>query len=273
MSAFQANDESSILSARTKENRDPSDLYFLWYDEYMKMQKINRQKYKKDSSLKSKLEWTILALLILAVFFAIWSNLFTYGYYYVKCQDKPAEVFGNYYRIPYDKGYGIHPGSDYSNCSYSKPEGKTRDPSTKAGMIQAQNSEQPKANYDVYVPDGYTIIKPIVLSGGTKETSFAITTKSGTTFRVREMNKDSDFSYTNLCSKPAEENWSGTIVGNDDKGRTICRTNISKYVKNYIAGINIGRTAIMLQTSNGSEELLNSEVIAIFSSMKEYKAE
>jgi hypothetical protein len=30
MSAFQANDESSILSARTKENGDPRDLHFLY---------------------------------------------------------------------------------------------------------------------------------------------------------------------------------------------------------------------------------------------------
>ncbi len=232
---------------------------------------MNKQEHKKGNALKPKIEWAILALLILAIPLAIWSNLFAYEFYYFKCQDKPTEVFGNYYRIPYDKGYGIHPGSDYSHCSYSAPPGKIRDPSTKAGMIQAKNNEVPKADYDLYVPDGYKTSKLPALGTSGRETSFTVTTKSNIVFNVREINKDSDFSYTNLCSKPAEGNWNGTVIGKDDKGRAICRTNLNKYIKDYIVGLNIGRTGIMLQTPNGSEELLTSEATAIFNSMKPYK--
>lgn len=234
----------------------------------MKKQKTTRQKNKQGSTLKSKIEWAILIILILAVPLAIWSNLFAYGYYYLKCEDRPTEVYGKYYRIPYDKGYGIHPGSDYSNCSYSAPAGKVRDPSTKAGAAQATNSQEPKADYDLYTPDGYKISGLSASGANGAETGFTITTQSNVTFRVREMNKDSDFSYTNLCSKPADANWTGTIIGKDSKGRVICRTNLNKYIKDYIVGINIGRTGIMLQAPNNSEELLNAEATAIFSSMK-----
>jgi len=237
----------------------------------MKREKTNRQEQKRDNTLKSKIEWTILVLLILAIPLAIWTNLFVYEYYYFKCGDKPTEVFGNYYRIPYDQGYGIHPGSDYSNCSYSAPPDKIRDPSTKAGMAQARNDEEQKPDYDIYVPDGYTISGLPNSGASSRETSFTVSTKSNIDFRVREMNKDSNFSYTNLCSKPREGSWSGTPIGKDDKGRTICRTNPSKYIKDYIVGINIGRTGIMLQASNNSEEILDSEATAIFSSMKPYK--
>lgn len=239
----------------------------------MKRQKFGKQKNRQRNLLKSKIEWAILVILILLIPLAIWSNLFAYEYFFFKCQDKPTEVFGNYYRIPYDEGYGIHPGSDYSNCSYTAPPDKIRDPSTKAGMALTKKDELPKANYDLYIPDGYEFTQPSSHSQGNNEleTNFKVTTKTNIIFRVRELNKNSDFSYTNLCSKPPEGSWSGTVIGNDNKGRAICRTNLSKYIKDYIVGINIGRTAIMLQTPVGSEASLNSEAIAIFSSMKPYK--
>lgn len=236
----------------------------------MNNRKINKQGLKWKGTLKTKIEWTLLVVLVVAIPLAVWSNLFAYEYYYLKCQDRPTEVFGNYYRIPYDKGYGIHPGSDYSNCSWSTPAGKTRDPSTKAGMAQAKKEEPPKANYDLYTPDGYEFTKPSSHSQGYNEleTSFKVTTKDSIVFRVREVNKNSDFSYTSLCSKPAEGSWSGTIIGKDGEGRIICRTDPNKYIKDYIVSINIGRTAIMLQAPYGSEGQLKAEAIDVFNAMR-----
>lgn len=64
MSAFQANDESSILSARTKENRDPSDLYFLWYRVEWTQFLTLRAERADESSIKQRSERKI-SLLIL----------------------------------------------------------------------------------------------------------------------------------------------------------------------------------------------------------------
>lgn len=225
---------------------------------------------KRKGTLKAKVEWTVLIILVAAIAFAGWSNLFSYEYYYFKCQDRPTEVFGQYYRIPYDKGYGIHHGSDYSNCTYSAPAGKIRDPSTEAGAPKAAPEVQ--YDYDVYVPEGYKISRLATLDQGGGETSFTITTESGIDFYAREMSKDSDFSYTSLCSKPAEENWSGTIIGVDNRGENICRTNLSKYVDHYTVGINLGRTSIMLEAHTGTDGILNNEATQIFNSMKLYQS-
>ncbi len=231
---------------------------------------------KRGMTTKSKIEWVILILLVSLIPIAIWSNLFAYGYYYLKCEDKPLELAGKYYRIPGDEGYGIRPGSDYSNCSYGAPSGAQRDPSTKVGknIAKKQAEAAELARYTVYTPKGY-IITPITKTnyGDRVEANYTITTDSRIQFRVREMKKDSIFSYTNLCSKPAEGSWSGTVIGKDDKGREICRTNISKYIKDYIVGVNIGNTAIMLQTPNASAESLNAEVTAIFSAMEPHSGQ
>lgn len=214
--------------------------------------------------------------MMLLIPFAIWFNLFAYEYYYIKCEGQPLEVTGKYYKAPGDEGYGIHPGSDYSHCLYEGPAGVQRDPSTKIGaaVAQRQADEANKlrnlaSEYKIYVPDGYKM-SDITTSnlGDRMETTFTITTDSNRKYRVREMKKDSEFSYTNLCSKPAEGSWSGIVIGNDSKGREICRTDLSKYIKDYIVGINIENTAIMLQTPIGTDEVLNAEVTAIFSTLK-----
>lgn len=188
------------------------------------------------------------------------------------------ELEGKYYRIPGDKGYGIHHGSDYHICSYAQPPGYQRDPSTLAGAVQIREANQlykqehPLPNYTVYVPSGYKISEITTgEQGGQPETTFYLTTSTGIHFTVYELQKDGDFSYTNLCSKPAQVNWSGTIIGHDSAGREICKTNPSKYVTDYIVGVNIGNTGLMLETANNPNVDLNAQATAIFSSMKPYK--
>jgi hypothetical protein len=233
-------------------------------------------KNKKHKISKAKLEWGILIILVLSMVVAQVSGLYPYAYNYAKCDGAPLEVRGSYYRIPDDDIYGIHIGSDYSRCFDRTPEDLQRDPSTKIGAAiirnKADNEARLKrlaAEYDIYIPNGYKVsdIHTLEQSDGLV-TRFSVTTSTNNKFSVREMKKDDDFSYTNLCSRPASENWSGTIIGKDSKGREICKVNPSKYVKDYIVGINIGKTAIMLQAPNISEELLNAEATAIFSSME-----
>lgn len=242
------------------------------------LNKNKDKKNKKNKISKAKLEWITLVLLVLSMAVAQVSGFYPYVYYYAKCGDKPLEVRGSSYRIPYDNTYGIHMGSDYSRCFDELPKDLQRDPFSKAGaaMVKKQADEEDRlkrlaAEYEVYVSRGYEISKIYTSEQGDGlRTTFSITTDANHKFSVREMKKDSDFSYTNLCSKLAQENWSGTVIGKDNKGREICRTNISKYIKDYIVGINIGKTAIMLQAPNTSEELLNNEAAAIFSSMEPY---
>lgn len=232
---------------------------------------------KKIAITKPRLQWAILILLVASVITAQVSGLYPYAYSYAKCKGEPLEVRGAYYRTSYDENYGIHIGSDYSRCFGESTDGLQRDPSTKVAKViakrqsdEAERLKRLSAEYDIYVPNGYKI-SDINTSeqGDGLQTRFTITTDTNRKFTVREMKKDSDFSYTNLCSKPATPNWSGTIIGKDVKGRDICKTNISKYVTDYVVGINIEKTAIMLKTSNiSSEELLNAEAAAIFSSME-----
>lgn len=238
------------------------------------------RKIKNTITTKTKIEWAILIALVLLIPIGLWSNLFAYQYYYFKCEGQPLELDGAYYRVSGDKGYGIHPGSDYSKCMYDQPQGVQRDPSTKVGaaMVQRQIDEANRqrrmvAAYDIHAPKGYTITDIVTSERGDGlETQFSVTTKTDHIFRVREMKHDNDFSYTNLCTKPAEGSWSGTIIGQDDKGRDICRTDINQYVDDYIVGMNIGKTAIMLQApiDSAPEELLNAEAAAIFSAMESY---
>lgn len=235
------------------------------------MGKATKQKYSQSNSLKLKIEWIVLVILILIIPIAVWSNIFTYTYFFFKCEDRPVEVYGDYYRIPVDEGYGIHPGSDYSNCSWSAPPGKLRDPRVTARLARLENSKKPLIDYDLYVPAGYNISDIPNPRASSIGTTFTATTSSGTVFRISEMNKNSDFSYNSLCSKPADGSWSGTTIGKDNYGRSICRTNLNKYIKDYIVGIDIGRTSIMLQTSIGPEETLNTEATAIFNSLKPYQ--
>ncbi len=183
------------------------------------------------------------------------------------------EVAGKYYRIPGDKGYGIHPGSDYSNCSYAAPPGTQRDPSTKAGAGIAKRKADAAAKlrqHKIYIPKGYTVSNISTSNPGDGlETRFYVTTNTNHRFSVHEMKKGGIYDYTVLCSKPAEENWSGTVIGQDSKGRTICKTNVSKYVKDYNVGITIGKTAIMIKSSDASTVALDAEATAIFSSMEQ----
>lgn len=233
---------------------------------------------KKIAVTKPKLEWAILIILVVSVVAAQVSGLYPYAYSYAKCHDAPLEVRGGYYRTSYDENYGIHIGSDYSRCFGQSTTDLQRDPSTKAAKAmakrQADEAERLKrlaSEYDIYIPHGYKI-SDINTSeqGDGLQSTFTVTTSTNRKFTVREMKKDSNFSYTNLCSKPATPNWSGTIIGRDAKGRDICRTNISKYVKDYVIGVNIEKTAIMLRTPDTSAESLNAEATAIFSSMEPY---
>jgi hypothetical protein len=233
---------------------------------------------------KSKRKWAALALLVLLIPVGIWSNLFAYEYYYFKCEGQPLELDDKYYRVAGDDGYGIRPGSDYSKCSYDRPADRQRDPSTKVGaaLVKRQADEAARlqrlaTEHEIYVPTWYKISDIYTTDRGDDglQTTFSITTSTNHKFEVREMKKESAFSYTDLCSKPATANWSGTVIGRDSKGREVCRTNLSKYIKDYIVGISIGKTAIMLQTPlqqtpATSVEVLNAEAIAIFSAMDSY---
>lgn len=233
---------------------------------------------KKRFISKTKIQWLILIVLTAIIPFAIWSNIFAYEYNYIRCEGRPFEITGRFFKAPSDEGYGIHPGSDYSKCLYEKPAGLQRDPSTKLGAaeLQKQADEASRVKnlasaYKIYIPNGYKISELHASDLGDRmETTYTITTNSNHKYHVREMQKDSDFSYTNLCSKPAEGSWSGTIIGKDNKGREICRTNLSKYIQDYIVGVNIENTAVMLQTPIDNADVLNNEATAIFNAMKVY---
>ncbi|HEX6415940.1 MAG TPA: hypothetical protein VFZ62_00245 [Candidatus Saccharimonadales bacterium] len=234
---------------------------------------------RKIEVSKVRLQWSILIILVLSMIFAQVSGFYPYVYNYARCDEAPVEVREGYYRISFDETYGIHFGSDYSYCLDELPFSIPRDPATKIGKAEAKAAanqkirrEQLAAAYDVHVPVGYDVSE-IHTNEYSDEfrTSFLVTTDSGREFYVREMKKDSDFSYTNLCSKPGTENWSGRIIGLDAKGREICKVNPSKYISDYVVGINIGNTAIMLQTPGSEDEALNAEATAIFSAMEPQK--
>lgn len=231
---------------------------------------------KKIAVTKPRLEWAILAVLILSVIAVQVSGLYPYAYNYAKCAGEPIEVRGPYFRLPFDDRYGIHMGSDYSRCFDQMPVDVQRDPATRIGAAQLETAHDQEDftsgidGYTVYVPHGYSISglgKSQVPEN--RETSYLVSA-NGIEFRAREMKKDSYMSYTNLCDRPPEEKWSGEVIGVDTEGRNICRTH-SYYVKDYIVGVNIGNTGIMLQAPlDKSEAELNAAATALYSSMKPY---
>jgi hypothetical protein len=237
--------------------------------------KSNNKWYKIS---KTKIELLVLIILVTLIPLGIWSNAFAYEYYYLKCQDQPMELEGKYYRLPADKGYGIHPGSDYHVCDSKPPQGYTRDLSTIAGKAFAKEAQfqyerlHPKPNYALYIPEGHSFsaLKTITGGGGKPVTNFYVATPDNLTFTIQEMTKDNDFSYTNLCTKPGDANWTGTVIAHDSADREICRVNPSKYITSYFAGINIGNTAVMLSIAKDPTTDLTAQVTAIFSAMKPY---
>jgi hypothetical protein len=252
------------------------------------MVKKNKQKQlftvtlgkKKIKVTKPKLEWSILVVLVGLILATYLSGIYSFVYNYAICASEPLEVTGSYYKTSGDNGYGIHSGSNYSYCSDEElPSAIVRDPSTKVGakliedLAKSKDISRTAIGYDVYVPKDYAIttLSKSALGDGVA-TGYYVTTNSHIKFHVREVKKDSNYSYTNLCSKPAEKYWSGKVIGTDSQGREVCRT-YSRYVTKYAVGINIGGTGIMLETpidKNNSEELLNREAIAVFSAMEPY---
>jgi hypothetical protein len=231
---------------------------------------------KQVTVTKQRLELFILIILVLSIAAAQFSGLYPYVYNYAICKDKPLEVMGNYYRLPFDKEYGIHPGSDYSRC-YDGPLPKDlqRDPQTEAAKKKAVLDNKDKlriaeiSDYTVYKPEGYSISSYRQLDSGDRfESNYEVTTPSGTKFYVSEMKKGASYDYVGNCYKPQSENWSGTIIGHDSKGHEICKTNLSKYVTQYTVGMYIDQTAIIMRTKNTSETTLNNEATKIFNSMK-----
>lgn len=226
---------------------------------------------KQIAITKQKIELFILILLVMIVGIAQFSGFYPYVYSYAICKDKPLEIRGDYYRLPFDKNYGIHPGSDYSRCYDGPlPTDLTRDPSNFTAFKEKEAARIASiSDYTVYLPDGYRVSSYNQADRRDRfDTRFIIETDSGIKFNVSEVKKGSDFEYTQLCYKAPIENWSGTIIGKDVQGREICKTNLSKYIKNYIVSIYIGNTAIKLETIPGtSEDILNDEATKIFSSM------
>lgn len=225
---------------------------------------------------KQKVELLVLFILVAFVAAAQFSGFYPYVYSYAICKDKPLEVIGDYYRIPSDENYGIHPGSDYSRCyDYPLPEELQRDPSSLA-VIEKKRLQGPEgvrianiSDYTVYKPEGYDILSFKQSDNGDRfETNFKIKTASGMEFDVSEMKKGASYDYVQNCHKKSTENWSGTIIGLDSEGRKICKTNLSKFVTKYTVGIYIDQTAIIMRTDSTAEAPLKDEVIKIFSSMK-----
>lgn len=249
----------------------------------MKKQKVKKPLFrlalgkKKVVITKTSLEWFVLTALVLLVLTAYFSGLYSYVYGYAKCDDTPLEVRGSYFRLPYDENYGIHAGSDYSHCSGERPTGLERDPSTKAGaqLLEASRKEKDFSHgavgFTVYTPEAYEITH-FYKSGSENDVQVSyFVTLNNTRYRVRVMKKDSTYSYTNLCSQPPTEKWSGEIIGMDATGHKICRI-VSTYIDEYVVGINIGNSAIMLHTPiDKSEALLNSDARVLFDAMVPYK--
>jgi hypothetical protein len=231
---------------------------------------------KQITITRQKLEIFILIFLVLSMAIAQLSGLYPYVNSYAICKDKPLEVRGNYYRLPFDKEYGIHPGSDYSRCYDGPlPEDLQRDPSTIAAMkkvaLQSKDGARIReiSDYTVYKPEGYTVSSYNQSDYGDRlESNYKITTPNGTEFDVSEMKKGASYDYVGNCYQKPTENWSGTIIGHDSKGREICMTNLSKYVTQYTVGIYIDQTAIILRSKSTAEAQLSNEATKIFSSMK-----
>jgi hypothetical protein len=230
---------------------------------------------------KPRLEWAILLLLVLAAGVVQFSGLYPYAYNYAICGERPLEIRDHqYYRVPSDVEYGIHIGSSYDAC-FGEPSmyALQRDPSTKAAQRIAAKAAAQKAvenariasisNYTVYTPQGYQISNYEQNDYGDRyQTDFRVTTNSGLVFDVSETKKGSSYDYAKVCDKEQTENWSGTIIGTDNSGNKICKTNSSKYVKQYVASMYKGDTAIMLRNKATAETQFTSEVVAIFDSMQ-----
>ena len=236
---------------------------------------------KNQRNIKSKILWIVLILLISAIPLAMWSNIFAYEYNYFRCEGKPLEVKGKYYKVSSDEGYGIHPDSNYDTCVHESTAGLQRDPSTKAGaaLLKKHNDHQAAeatrlkdiSAYKIYTPKYYKISDVISSDYGDRvETRFQLTTNTGSVFNVQEVKKGNAFSYADLCSKPASKNWSGTIIGKDQSGRDICRTNPNKYMTQYTVAMNMNETAIMLRGDPKSGDPSVAEVTNIFNSMELY---
>lgn len=234
-------------------------------------------KRKKIPISKTKLEWLILIILILFIPIGIWTNLFAYGYNYIRCEGKPIELDGMYYRSPYDEGYAIRNGSNYNFCLFENPPNAQRDPSTKIGADIALKNDLANikqssmhAKHVIYTPSGYKIQNIDTRQNGNElMTRYEILADDGIIFNAEVMPENSHFNYANICSKPASKNWSGNIIGKDRNGHSICKTNNSRYVKSYTVGITIDKTAIVLRNGDyPSEELLDPVAKDIFGSME-----
>ena len=125
------------------------------------------------------------------------------------------------------------------------------------------------SDYTAYTPKGYAISSYTQSDDGDRlETNYTVTTPNSTQFDISEMKKGASYDYVQNCYNQPTENWSGTVIGLDSAGRKICKTNLSKYVTQYIVGIYIDKTAIIMRTSSESSSLLDDEVTRIFSSMQ-----
>jgi hypothetical protein len=226
----------------------------------MNKQKIKKQvsKLNRKISFVRSMQWIFLAVLLFAVTFGYLSGFFAYEYGYFKCGDKPLELDGRYYRIPGDKGYGIHPSSDYHICTYGQPPGLQRDPTTKAGAKMAgdyANGFNKKTDYTIYVPENYQTTDLSQFPHGTGvETNFTITTE-GMFFSIREMKKGVDSSYTELCVNSVPDGFTRKAFGKDNRGNEICNTH-SRHLSQYNSAlaVNVGNTSITVDCASTDKE-------------------
>lgn len=187
---------------------------------------------KNIAFTKIKLQWIALSVLILSTVVVQALGVYSYAYGYAVCRDKPLEIRGNYYKIPYDEGYGIHAGSDYDRCWGESTMDLQRDPATKAGKIAAAQSAEERdlsvrsLGYALYIPANY-IMTELNKSPQTDKKNvnvgYQVTTNSGNKYDIREMNKESDFNYASLCSMPKQKYWYGVVIGKDKYNQPICK--------------------------------------------------
>ncbi len=227
---------------------------------------------------------SILICICIAIPYSISSGFFPFTINSIRCGGLPVEsstFAASYsYRLPGDKGYGIHTFSDYNYCTQDEikaTNGYHRDVNTdaakeEAAILRSEREEAKKfsaekVTYQVYIPnlEGYTIDN-LRLSDidSTNHTFYNIKKNGEHIASVREVPKDNSY---NICDKNANpKKRYCESIGFDSQGREILRqyANGVKGWTSSSAGTNIGDTGIIITTK------ADEDAIKILGSMVPY---
>jgi len=202
----------------------------------------------------------------------------------LKCGRLPVEssrFAASYsYRLPGDKGYGVHPFSEYSFCTEAEiraTNGYHRDVVTDAAKREDEANavkreeeakfSPSKVDYKVYVPslEGYEYSNMRVSEIHSNIHTFYRIKKNGTVVgQVRELKSNDSYNICDPHEDPSKRYCK--LIGVDGVGREI-RRQYSKGLHDWhvsSAGINIEGTGIILSIES------DEEAVKLLGSMKPY---